>query len=50
MSDREYFKERARAERRAAVSAKDVAAARAHFELAREYEWRMLGEPRPGSG
>jgi len=47
MDDREYFKQRAEAERQAAISANDVSAARAHFELARAYEWRMLSEPRP---
>ena len=47
MGDREYFKARAQAERQAAIKAVDVSASRAHFELAREYEWRMLSEPRP---
>lgn len=47
MDDREYYKARAEAERQAALNAADATAARAHFELAREYEWRMVTEPRP---
>jgi len=47
MDDREYFKRRAEAERNLAIKATDANAARSHFELAREYEWRLLGEPRP---
>ena len=45
MSDREYFNKRATAERRAAMKATDTCAARAHLELAREYEWRAATEP-----
>ena len=46
-SDRDYYKQRAATEREAASNAKDVASARAHFELAREYEWRAATEPLP---
>lgn len=48
MNDREYYKLRAEAERQAAMRAADPAAARAHFDLAREYEWRFQTEPHPG--
>lgn len=40
MGDRDYFKQRAAAEREAAMKATDPCAARAHITLAREYEWR----------
>ena len=45
MSDREYFKRRAEAERAAVQAAKDVASARAHMALLREYDWRVATEP-----
>jgi hypothetical protein len=47
MCDREYFKRRAEAERAAVKAAKDVASARAHMTLVREYDWRVATEPRP---
>jgi hypothetical protein len=45
MSDREYFKQRAEAERAAAQAAKDPTAFHAHMALAQEYEWRAATEP-----
>lgn len=47
MCDREYFKRRAEAERAAVKAAKDVASARAHMTLVREYDWRVATEPLP---
>jgi hypothetical protein len=44
-SDRDYYRKRAKAERDAAVAAKDLSAVRAHVDLAREYEWRAATEP-----
>jgi hypothetical protein len=49
MSDREYFKDRAQAEREAAQIAPDVTAFHAHMEMAREYDWRAATEPYPDS-
>jgi hypothetical protein len=49
MSDREYFKDRARAEREAAQGAEDGPAFHAHMALVREYEWRAATEPYPES-
>jgi hypothetical protein len=46
MGDREYFRDRAQAERAAALKAKDMCAFRAHMDLAHEYEWRAVTEPR----
>lgn len=45
MSDREYFRKRAEAERAAAIMAKDRASCRVHMNMAREYDWRASGEP-----
>lgn len=45
MSDREYFKRRAQAERAAAEAAKDAVSCRIHMTLAREYDWRAATEP-----
>jgi hypothetical protein len=45
MNDREYYAERAAAERAAATAAEDATAFRAHIELAREYAWRAATEP-----
>ncbi|MDB5704407.1 MAG: hypothetical protein JWN66_1523 [Sphingomonas bacterium] len=45
MSDREYFKRRAAAERAAAQAARDSTAFLAHMQLAREYDWRAVTEP-----
>jgi hypothetical protein len=47
MSDREYFKRRAEAERVAAQAATRIASFHAHMQLAREYEWRAATEPYP---
>jgi hypothetical protein len=47
MSDREFFKQRAAAEREAAQAATDVATFRRHMEQSREYEWRAVTEPYP---
>ena len=47
MSDREFFKQRAEAERAAAQVATDAAGFRRHMEQAREYEWRAVTEPYP---
>lgn len=49
MGNREYFKDRARAERNAAQIAQDVTAFHAHMTLAREYDWRAATEPYPES-
>jgi len=46
MSDREYYKRRADAERAAAQRAKDSAIFLAHMKLAREYDWLVVTEPR----
>lgn len=46
MSDREYFKRRADAERAAAQRAKDSTSFLAHMWLAREYDWLTVTEPR----
>lgn len=45
MSDRDYFKRRAEAERVAARRARDTTSFHAHMTLAREYEWRAVTEP-----
>ncbi|MDV3455754.1 hypothetical protein RZN05_02065 [Sphingomonas sp. HF-S4] len=42
MSDRDYFRMRARAERNAAMRAKGMASFRAHMDLVREYEHRAI--------
>ena len=47
MSDREFFKQRAAAERAAAQAATDGASFRRHMEQSREYEWRAVTEPYP---
>ncbi len=46
MNDREYYRMRADAERKAAYAARDAASCRIHMELAREYEFRAAMEPR----
>ena len=45
MSDRDYFRKRAEAERAAAIAAKDRASCRVHMNMAREYDWRASTEP-----
>lgn len=45
MSDREYFKHRAAAERAAAQAAKDATSFLAHMAMAREYDWLAVTEP-----
>lgn len=48
MNDRDYYRMRALAERKAAYAARDVAACRVHMDMAREYEFRAAMEPREG--
>jgi hypothetical protein len=47
MSDRDYYKKRAEAERKAALAAADGTSFQAHMAIAREYEWRAVTEPYP---
>jgi hypothetical protein len=49
MNDRDYFRMRAEAERKAAYAATDVASCRVHMDMAREYEFRAAMEPREGA-
>lgn len=48
MNDRDYYRMRALAERKAAYAARDVASCRVHMDMAREYEFRAAMEPREG--
>jgi 2'-5' RNA ligase len=47
MSDREYYKRRAAAERSAAQASRDSTSFVAHMTLAREYDWLAVTEPYP---
>ncbi|MET0247731.1 MAG: hypothetical protein ABW182_13355 [Sphingomonas sp.] len=51
MNDRDHYRMRADAERKAAYAARDAASCRIHMAIARDYEFRAAMEPRePDAG